>query len=750
MTRQFPIRRRVLFVRTALIAITMLALTAVNHLPAQAADLADQAHSLRKAPADAAFYSASLRTKEQWDAFLGSKAYGKLMEIPLVQLAKMQVAFQWQQSNEPTVAQVREYIQSPAGQDAVAVLQEMFSDEIFAYGGKNVAESIKILMAANSMARSARLEALTEGEAPENVVVDKMLKIFKEQFASGITVPTLVVGFRIKDAERAKRELDEVHSLLRNVLDEHQPELAAHLQREQIAGHEFLTLRFDGSMIPWEEIRGQAENLNEEQFNTIRDALSKQTLAIALGVADEFVLMSMGSSTDHLEKMGQGATLADEPAMKQLQQHAEQRVVGVSYLSKAFAQSLGSAQRTMDDIAGGVEEALVQGKIDEEDRKTILDDIRSLDLAKYMPEPGDTTAIAFLTARGYEAFQYTTAKRPMMESAKPLTILSHVGGSPLLLIASRSKNGVDDYNQLVTWLKRIAGHAEKVAEKKIGAEEWAKYQEFRDRGIAMLERLDQANREHLFPALADGQGALVIDFTAKSQKWFEQMPESPKPLPMLEMALVAGVSDAEKLRQGVNAYIDVAHEAYDLAKEIHPDDMPTLELPTPTISDMADGGTLYSYPLPEKWGIDPQVAVNAGLTQSFAAVSMMPRTTERLLREKPLEIDTSLKLDRPAAVVTHIEFAKLVDVTRPWIDYGLDVAMGKLKPHQETADDESNESEKQPPAPPSPVMLQLGFIVPQVHQFLDVAATLRSATSVTYEENGMWVTHSETHIEDLK
>ena len=47
-------------------------------------------------------------------------------------------------------------------------------------------------------------------------------------------------------------------------------------------------------------------------------------------------------------------------------------------------------------------------------------------------------------------------------------------------------------------------------------------------------------------------------------------------------------------------------------------------------------------------------------------------------------------------------------------------------------------------------MLQMGFVVPQVYQFLDVASALRSATSITYEEDGVWVTHSETHIEDLK
>jgi hypothetical protein len=77
--------------------------------------------------------------------------------------------------------------------------------------------------------------------------------------------------------------------------------------------------------------------------------------------------------------------------------------------------------------------------------------------------------------------------------------------------------------------------------------------------VALLERLDAANREHLFPALADGQGAFVMDLEAKSQKWFEQMPESPKPLPMFELALVSSVSDAEKLRKGVTNFTRIRY-----------------------------------------------------------------------------------------------------------------------------------------------------------------------------------------------
>ena len=129
----------------------------------------------------------------------------------------------------------------------------------------------------------------------------------------------------------------------------------------------------------------------------------------------------------------------------------------------------------------------------------------------------------------------------------------------------------------------------------------------------------------------------------------------------------------------------------------------------------------------------------------------MPQTTERLLERNAASIDTSLPLDRPAAMVTHIEFAKMIDATRPWINYGLDVATGKIKPSKEKSDDESDDAdEEQPAEPPSAMIMQMGLVVPQVEQFLDVPSALRSATSITYEEDGVWVTHSETHIEDLK
>ena len=64
-------------------------------------------------------------------------------------------------------------LQSPAGKDAVAVLKEMFSDEVFAYGGSDIGKAIKLLMEMSSMdkavAGGSRGRRRPEGSQDETV-----------------------------------------------------------------------------------------------------------------------------------------------------------------------------------------------------------------------------------------------------------------------------------------------------------------------------------------------------------------------------------------------------------------------------------------------------------------------------------------------------------------------------------------------------------------------------------------------------
>ena len=95
------------------------------------------------------------------------------------------------------------------------------------------------------------------------------------------------------------------------------------------------------------------------------------------------------------------------------------------------------------------------------------------------------------------------------------------------------------------------------------------------------------------------------------------------------------------------------------------------------------------------------------------------------------------------------EIAKAINSVRPWIDYGLGVAMGNIK-MEKPADEEDGDLEDEEPQEPNPIAFQMGFVMPQFYQFLDAVSALKSMTSITYEEEGLWVTHSELHIEDLE
>jgi hypothetical protein len=186
----------------------------------------------------------------------------------------------------------------------------------------------------------------------------------------------------------------------------------------------------------------------------------------------------------------------------------------------------------------------------------------------------------------------------------------------------------------------------------------------------------------------------------------------------------------------------VIQEAITALHEVDPERTPDIRLPEPEVRELAEKGTMLLYPLPAEWEVDAQLTPNGALTDTTAAVSTSPALTERLLRTKPLAIDTALDLSRPASMASYIEFAKFFDAIRPWVDYGGGIATGQIK----TDDDEPSEQTEEEQA----AMMTAGMILPQIQQFLDVASALRSATSLVYHEDGAWVTHSEVHFKDLE
>jgi hypothetical protein len=339
-----------------------------------------------------------------------------------------------------------------------------------------------------------------------------------------------------------------------------------------------------------------------------------------------------------------------------------------------------------------------------------------------IPRPGAASGVGFLTAQGYEGYAYSWGENKSVDGSKPLTILNHVGGDPLFFAAGRAKYAPENYDAAAKWLGRILYYAEKIAVEKLGPNEREFYDAVRDDLQPLIVRLDQVNREKLVPAFRDGQGAIVLDAKATSEKWHESLPPASKPLPMLELALVYAVSDVEMLKAGATEYFEIIQEALDILHEAKPEEIPELKVPPPQSREFPTG-TIYFYPLPAIAGIDKQIAPNAGLSKDTLALTLVPKQTVRLLESKPPVAEGVLKnTNRPLASAIRVNFAGLLDAIAPWIDYGI------LLSEDENLGPDVQE---------------------QIHTGLSILKSFRGATAVTYQEADAWVTHSELRFQDL-
>ena len=115
-------------------------------------------------------------------------------------------------------------------------------------------------------------------------------------------------------------------------------------------------------------------------------------------------------------------------------------------------------------------------------------------------------------------------------------------------------------------------------------DEREKLEKFLEAALPLAERLDKANRELLIPALADGQVAMVIDDKFTSKHFVESLPETEKPMPMIEPAIVVGISNAKLLKKGLGEYRAVVNGLIDAVRQIEGSNVPEdFQIPEPQI-----------------------------------------------------------------------------------------------------------------------------------------------------------------------
>jgi hypothetical protein len=472
---------------------------------------------------------------------------------------------------------------------------------------------------------------------------------------------------------------------------------------------------------------------DEAKLQKLVEHVKNMEFVLAMGVRDKDLLISIGSSADCIKNLGSSARLIDRPEFKPLEKFVDKRLTGIGYASKEFIEQLNNNAKNIDDLRDFLNQMIPLAKLPTEQSAQMTKDVGDLaaDLKGMMPALGSIMAFNFLTDNGYEGYQYNWGSHPNMDGTKPLDLLKHVGGNPVLGVVGRSMRSPEHNAEMEKWAKVAWKYMEELALPRLPEEERQKATAFLKDLKPLLIRLNEANRNLLRPALADGQIGFVIDAKLKSKQLQQSMPVLQKELPIIEPALIVGVSNPDLLIKAMDEFRSVYNDLIDLIgrqPDLPPDVKANLwhfRWPAAKVEKIA-GGSLYSYPLPQQWGVDKNIIPNAGLSDKVAVITLSTAQTDRLLKEMPLKVGGVLaNAERPLAIAGWIDSTELFSAVTPWINYVL-----------EQAPEQGMGGQKQ-------------LIISQVNTVLEVLSTIKSITSETYIENNILVEHSLLEIHDL-
>jgi hypothetical protein len=693
----------------------------------------DQVGSLKWIPADASFYASSLRMKEQLDIVLKSKAWAKFKSLPTV-LQGVQL-MQMQMQANPQAAAFFQMLEQPENKQLLDLLKAMISDEVFIYGDASWGPLLRALGDAQSAMQFGGLSsAISAANQPGQI--DQMAQIRAllrglMKAKNSLRLPTLVVGFRVADEAAAKAQMKRLEQAIKDLPVPPDHPLHKIVIAKTIGSGRFITVQADGSMVPWDQIPVHSIEEKEGEFKPLFDHLRSQKLRIALGFDRGYVFFTLGDSFDFLEKLGNGATLASRAELKPLMAKATERLTSIGYVSKEFRESAAAGNmQSFSSLADIGKQALEKLDLTADQKARLSKDLAevSQQVKAAQPKFGGALSFSYLTSRGTEGFAYEWMASNL-DGSKPLTLLDHVGGSPILAVVTRSKSDPANYEKLEAAISKLYSYAVEIGLPRVPAENRAQVQMALEKLVPLIKKLSATTRKSFLPGFADNQFGFVIDGKMEVSRLHMTLPAFPKPLPLPEFALLLGVSDAKLVRQAFSEYRATLNEIFAALREINPM-MPAIEVPEAKRLELK-AGVAYSYPMFGQLGLDPQIMPSAGLNDTVAVLALSPDHVGRLLADQPLKLDggplADLKKARAAASV--FNSPALIDMLAPWTEFGIARA--------QEASGAPLDAER------------MKAVMDQLKTILEVLKVFKGSSSSTYFEGDALVTHSETVVRDI-
>ena len=697
----------------------MAILLAVGLVPAaclgRAAAADESVDGVAVIPQDAAFVSATLRAREQWERFVKSNAFATLKKLPAVQRALDQLEEQKFQPGSP-LSMLATFMELPENQQALELLEDMVSTDTFLYGEPSCVQFVELFQkiqraqqAANilGMVRDSDdfdfdldLEMLNNADPDDGaganggrpvrprhtVAVNMMARVPSDELAARlvlqtladnvdlIVVPDLVWGFKTTKQPAAESQLKRIEVLVK-LITQANPDLAKSLQRRKVAGGEVVTFTIDGATIPWDEVtRGMAEGMDGEALDKVLERVRSLDIVFSLGIIGDRVVFSIGDSADHLEKLaarGGRQGLAATKPLAPLVADKGRRVTAFSYISEPLARALAPSAADIEQLAEladtiAAEAGLPEGAAAE--ARTSLEQIAA-GYRRRLPVPGPWMAYSFISEQGYEGYAWDWSQNLPYDGSKRLDVLEHTGGAPLGAVVFRVKSDPQQFEDFVAWGGMAWRFFSKYLVVKADGDAREKVSVVEKQFGPLVERLVGTVRTKLLPALADGQIGFVLDAKSRTKRLQAQLPQASDPLPLLEPAIVAGLDDPKLFREGMSDLFALSDDIVDALREIDPDLVAADYRVKDPEKSKVEAGAIWSWAI-DTSGLDEQVRPTVGVGDDVAVFSLVPKQASRLLADAKLETGAQLSgFEDPLVGAATLDVAGIVDAVQPWIVY---------------------------------------------------------------------------------
>ncbi|MBU6308273.1 MAG: hypothetical protein KJS77_00850 [Planctomycetes bacterium] len=719
-------------------------------------------------PQDAAFLSSSLRIREQYDAIVNSNAWKSILQLPAVRRALDSLDEQRSTPGSP-FSTFDTFMQLPENEDAVELLADMVATDTFVYGEPSCVSFWQLVRKLADAQQQAGVGEATDGEV--DIVVESIEDEDGETELRGgavdsvdavrqaravitalagnldlLVVPDLVWGFKTAKGDLATDQIKRLE-VLATLMLQADPDLAQAVTRRKVAGGDFLTFTLDGALAPWDEIERSAVETTDDAKGVAKvfGRLKQLDVVVAIGRVGDWVIVSLGDSADHLEKLvlpnGGRKGLLTLPALAPLVEHGDKRLTGIAYMSESLCEAVNSSRSDVESLLGVVEQLDESAGVTAEAKKdfrglaeTIVDE-----WGKRVPEPGPWLAFSFLADRGYEGYSWNWARNQPFDGTKRLDLLEHAGGAPLGVMVSRMKNDPEGIDAAVDIIRGAWALFQKHGRPEMGIDDREKLDAFSEHVAPLGGKFAAILRDKLAKSLADGQIGLVLDSKARTKRIQGELPPSAEPLPLIEPAVVVSLADPKLFKEGLSDLFALGDDLTDALRQMDPGTVPEgYRIPEPEKSK-GDEGSVWSWKLLNS-RLDEQIRPTIGVGDDVAVFSMAPKQAGRMLVESRLETGSQLAtFDEPLASAAAFDVAGVIDAIEPWVTYltrygCVQERDGAVDPDDELTAADENEQAKE--------------VLEHVQVVLAAAKSLRAAAAETSYQGDALVTHWRNVIRD--